>query len=80
VNGWIRRPPTGSPGLLADAFRGHEPAEALSTHDREHLVTELVEAGWTDLQIACHTRTTLYTTARIRSRLGLRRNRGGDDR
>jgi hypothetical protein len=75
----IRRP-SASTVVLADAFRGHEPAEALSTHDREHLVAEFVEAGWTDLQIACHTRMTTYTTARIRQRLGLRRNRGGDDR
>jgi hypothetical protein len=43
----------------------------LTTRDREDLVWLLVEAGWTDAQIAQHTCLTVYTTARIRTRLGL---------
>ena len=39
------------------------------------LVAELVVTRkWTDVQIAAHTRQTLYTTARIRARLGLGAN------
>ncbi|GAB3670460.1 hypothetical protein GCM10027597_01770 [Saccharopolyspora tripterygii] len=50
--------------------RGELPAEALSTRDREDLVAELHTRGWTDAQIALHTRMSLYTTARIRDRIG----------
>jgi hypothetical protein len=50
-------------------------AEELTTKARERLFAELHVLGWTDLQMAEHTRTTLYTTARIRDRLGLSPNR-----
>lgn len=48
---------------------GTEPAEALTTADRHRLVTALHAASWTDLDIASHTRMTLYTAARIRGDL-----------
>lgn len=48
---------------------GREPAESLPTVERARLVAELHDAGWTDQQIADHTRMTLYTTARIRRRV-----------
>lgn len=54
-----------------DCCAGLLPAELLSSREREDLVWHLHERGWTDLQIAEHTRMTLYTTARIRARLGL---------
>lgn len=50
---------------------GIEPAEALPTRDREDLVWQMHELGWSDAEIAEHTRMSLYTTARIRDRLGL---------
>lgn len=50
---------------------GVEPAEALPAYARDWLVAELHDRGWTDLEIAAHTRMTTYTTARIRGRLGL---------
>ncbi len=53
---------------------GELPAEALSTRDREYLLTELHELGWTDVDIAAHTRMSTYTTARIRDQLGLAPN------
>jgi hypothetical protein len=56
------------------AHAGREPAEALTTHDRARLVAELVIRGWTDQRIAEHTRQTLYTTCRIRERIGLSAN------
>jgi len=54
---------------------GLEPAEALDSRDREDLVAELVARGWTDVQIAGHTRMSTYTTTRIRERLQLPANR-----
>lgn len=51
--------------------RGDLPAEALPQRDREHLVTQLHTAGWSDTDIAAHTRMSTYTTARIRDRLAL---------
>lgn len=54
---------------------GLEPAEALHARDREDLVAELVRRGWSDLQIAEHTRMTCYTTARIRRAVGMPANR-----
>lgn len=54
---------------------GLEPAEMLDTRDREDLVAELVGRGWTDVQIAVHTKMSTYTTGRIRRRLGLPSNR-----
>lgn len=56
------------------ACRGQLPAEALPTRDREDLVYNLNQLGWSDAEIAEHTRMTKYTTARIRSRLGLEPN------
>lgn len=53
------------------AFDGHEPAEALTEHDRGRLVAELHGLGWDDQRIAQHTRMTTYTTTRIRGALGL---------
>ncbi|WP_139219612.1 hypothetical protein [Actinopolyspora alba] len=60
-----------SPHAIEACLRGSEPAEALSTTDREHLVRRCCEAGWTDAEIAARTGMTTYTTARIRTRLGL---------
>lgn len=57
--------------MLRLAYDGHLPAEALSTKDRETLVWDLHAAGWTDCEIATHTRMTTFTTGRIRARLGL---------
>lgn len=67
--------PRGDEHLLSMAMAGLIVAEALPTHVREWLVHDLHKDGWTDLEIADHTRMTLYTTARIRGRLGLRPNR-----
>lgn len=53
---------------------GSEPAELLDPRDREDLVAGLVDRGWTDRQIAEHTRMSTYTTARIRERIGLPAN------
>jgi hypothetical protein len=57
------------------AIQGLLVAEELPTKARERLFAELHALGWTDLEMAEHTRTTPYTTARIRDRLGLRPNR-----
>jgi hypothetical protein len=56
------------------ALNGDWPAEALSTADRARLVRILHKRGWTDVEIAVHTRMTTYTTGRIRARLGLAPN------
>jgi hypothetical protein len=66
----VARPRSGQ--LLWQACcQGREPAEALDPRDREDLVEELVVQGWTDTEIATLTRMSTYTTARIRTRLGL---------
>lgn len=65
------RPETSDPALVDACRRGHEPAELLTTSEREHLVFDLWAAGWNDLEVASHTRMTTYTTGRIRARLGL---------
>ena len=78
----MRRPVPGNPVPVNYAYRltwlaccrGDEPAESLSTRDREDLVYALVVRGWSDMEIAAHTRLTEYTTVRIRSRLGLAGN------
>lgn len=78
----LGEPPSGRPHtspivveqLRAACWRGDEPAEALAPVDPgavEHLVYDLWVQGWTDVEIATHTRMTSYTTARIRARLGL---------
>lgn len=57
------------------ALRGQLPAEALGNRgDREQLVHTLWEAGWTDVEIAAHTRWTTHTVERIRERLHLAAN------
>lgn len=61
--------------LIHMAMEGILVAEELTTKARERLFTELHSLGWTDLEMAVHTRTTPYTTARIRDRLGLTANR-----
>ena len=65
---------TGRLRLYERALAGDEPAEALDTDLRELLVTTLHARGWSDVQIAAHTRQTTYTTARIRARLDLPAN------
>jgi hypothetical protein len=61
--------------LWVRCWEGREPAEALPTKDREDLVWDMVDQlGWTDHEIAQHTRLTSYTVARIRARLGLPAN------
>lgn len=57
--------------LWRACLRGQEPAESLSTIEREHLISSLAAAGWSNLRIAIHTRETEYTVARIRRRAEL---------
>jgi uncharacterized protein YerC len=61
--------------LLKACRAGLEPAEMLPTYARDWLVVDLVAEGWTDVEIASHTRMSTYTTARIRTRLGLAANK-----
>jgi hypothetical protein len=56
--------------LIHMAMDGLLVAEELPTKARERLFAELHTLGWTDRQMAEHTRTTEYTTARILRRLG----------
>jgi len=55
---------------------GTLPAEALRQIDRWRLVAEFHRAGWSDREIARHTRSTEYTVDRIRKAMGLTPNRG----
>ena len=55
--------------LLSRCWAGVEPAESLDPRDREQLVYELWLDGWTDAEIATHTKLSTYTAARIRDRL-----------
>lgn len=57
--------------LYRSCLLGILPAEVLDTPEFERLIRDLWEADWTDVQIAAHTRTSTYTTGRIRERLGL---------
>jgi len=66
-----RHPPDTRAQLQIACWLGELPAEALTTVEREYLLFDLWSEGWTDVEIACHTRMTLYTTGRIRARLGL---------
>lgn len=70
-----RHPPAAAPisrtRLQIACWKGELPAEILTPAERERLVHELWGYGWTDVEIACHTRMTTYTTGRIRARLGL---------
>lgn len=59
------------PLLISRCWLGKEPAELLEPRERELLLFELWEQRWTDLQIATHMKQSLYTTCRIRERLGL---------
>lgn len=71
---WRSRPQhldADDPDAYLAARNGTEPAEALTQRDRHRLVAELHRLGWTDAQIATHTRMTTYTTGRIREHLGL---------
>jgi hypothetical protein len=61
--------------LWLACWEGRLPAEILHPRDREDIVWHLVGHGWTDREIAEHTRMTEYTTARIRARLGLAPNK-----
>ncbi len=66
--------------LWVRCLEGREPAESLPTLDRADLVWHLVhDLGWTDAEIAEHTRMTDYTAARIRGHLGLEPNRINSD-
>jgi hypothetical protein len=62
-------PPRSGALLWAACCAGREPAESLDPRDREDLVADLVDAGWTVVQIAEHTRMTTYTTGRIAARV-----------
>jgi len=59
------------------ARAGELPAEALTQVDRWRLVAEFHRLGWSDEDIATHTQMTVYTTARIRSSMGLEPNENG---
>lgn len=52
---------------------GREPAESLSTEQRERLVVLLLARGWSVALIAEHTQMSTYTTARICERIQLRK-------
>lgn len=67
--------PRASQWIWVECVEGREPAESLPTKDREDLVYHLVhDLGWTDLQVAEHTRMSTATTVRIRERIGLEPN------
>jgi len=61
-------------GQFEGALAGKTPGEALSPYDRRVLLSVLHRRGYSDRQIADHTRWTLYTTARIREHIGLDAN------
>jgi hypothetical protein len=69
-----RPPPVTNQTLYRKCLDGHEPAESLPTLERQRLLLVLHNRGWSDTEIAVHCRMTLYTTARIRSRIGLSPN------
>jgi len=70
----MRPPPVTNQTLYRKCLDGHEPAESLPTLERQRLLLVFHNRGWTDIEIAIHTRMTTYTTARIRTRLGLDAN------
>ena len=53
------------------AAAGTLPAEALNQRERDALITHLHHLGWSDTDIAEHTRLSTYTTGRILDRLCL---------
>jgi hypothetical protein len=63
--------PHTNPLTLAACWAGKLPAEILTRGERDLLLFELWRAGRTDLEISQHMKETLYTTCRIRTRLGL---------
>lgn len=67
----VPRKPFTAPKTLALCWAGKEPAERLTRGERDLLLFELWAKGWTDLHISVHMKQTLYTTCRIRERLGL---------
>lgn len=67
----VPRKPFTSPQTLAACWAGKEPAELLTRGERDLLLFELWMKGWTDLQVSVHMKLTLFTTCRIRERLGL---------
>jgi hypothetical protein len=67
--------PQRSPESLWDACcQGVLPAELLPQRDREDLIWQLHQLGWTDTEIAVHCRMSTYTVGRICDRLGLHPN------
>ena len=74
-------PPTRLPSsrrFWGMCWRGELPAEALAVVDpklADQLIFDLWRLGWTDTELADHTKHTTYTIARIRTRLGLAPNR-----
>lgn len=56
------------------ALAGRLPAEALVWPYRRRIVGVLAREGWTDAQMAAHTKWTTYTVARIRTAMGLPAN------
>lgn len=68
------QPPITDQTLYRKCLDGHEPAESLPQLERQRLVLILHNRGWTDTEIATHTRMTTYTTARIRARMRLTPN------
>lgn len=69
-----RKAPLTNPTLYRKCLDGHEPAESLTSYDRQRLVLTLHNRGWSDVQIAQHARMTTYTTGRIRRLIGLEPN------
>ncbi|MCZ4557931.1 hypothetical protein O4215_20430 [Rhodococcus maanshanensis] len=72
--------PPQEPVKYRSALAGRLPAEALTPNDRRVLVRQLVTDGMSDLEIAAHTRWTLYTTSRIREDLWLAPNQPTTER
>lgn len=67
-------PPRSGWRLWRRCWEGREPAESLTPQDREDMIFQLHRHGWSDLDIARLTRLSLYSTGRIRERLGLAPN------
>lgn len=63
--------PFTNPLTLAGCWAGTLPAEILTRGERDLLLLDLWRKGMTDVEIGVHMKQTLYTTCRIRSRLGL---------
>lgn len=66
---YLNRRRLDNPAAFDSALAGDLPAEALTPYDRRVLVDLLYRRGYSDQQIAAHTRWTLYTAARIRADL-----------